>query len=139
MNSFNRICRGTKEIIVVTGYAGIGKSLLVNEVHKPILARHGYFISGKYNQFERNIPYLGLIQAFQQLIKHILTEKEGRIEQWEKKILRAVGPNGKIIIDVIPELELIIGKQPPVPELPSQESQNRFNLSFSEFHKGIFQ
>lgn len=133
LNSFDRICRGTKEIMVVTGYAGIGKSLLVNEVHKPILARHGYFISGKYNQFDRNIPYLGLIQAFQQLIKYILTEKEGRIEQWEKKILRAVGPNGRIIIDVIPELELIIGKQPPVTELPSQESQNRFNLAFLNF------
>ena len=71
MNSFNRICRGTKEIIMVTGYAGIGKSLLINEVHKPILAKHGYFISGKYNEFGRNIPYLGLIQAFQQLIRHI--------------------------------------------------------------------
>ena len=133
MNSFKRICRGTKEIIMVTGYAGIGKSLLINEVHKPILAKHGYFISGKYNEFGRNIPYLGLIQAFQQLIRHILTETEGRIEQWEKKILRAVGPNGRVITDVIPELELIIGKQPLVAELPSQESQNRFNLCFQNF------
>jgi predicted ATPase/signal transduction histidine kinase/tRNA A-37 threonylcarbamoyl transferase component Bud32 len=133
LNSFGRICRGTKELIMVTGYAGIGKSLLINEIHKPILTRHGYFISGKYSQFERNIPYLGLIQAFQQLIKHILTEKEGRIEYWEKKILRAVGPNARIIIDVIPELELIIGKQPAVPELPSQEAQNRFSLTFQNF------
>ncbi len=133
LNSFNRVCRGTKEMMMVIGYAGIGKSVLVNEVHKYIIAKHGYFISGKFNQFKRNIPYFGLIQAFQQLIRQILTEKEERILEWKEKILDAVGPNGQVIIDVIPEVELVIGKQPPVPELPSQESQNRFNLYFQNF------
>jgi predicted ATPase/signal transduction histidine kinase len=133
LNSFNSTCQGNKEIMMVTGYAGIGKSALVNEIHKSIIARRGFFITGKFEQFKRNIPYLPIIQAFQQLIKQILTESNEQIEAWRIKILEALGPNGQIIIDVIPAVELIIGKQPPVPELPSQESQNRFNLYFRNF------
>jgi predicted ATPase len=123
--------------MMVVGYAGIGKSVLVNEVHKYIIARNGYFISGKFNQFERNIPYFGLIQALQQLIRQIVTEKRESIDSWKERITNAVGPNGQLIIDVIPEVEMKIGKQPPVPELPSQESQNRFNLYFQNFIKAF--
>lgn len=133
INSFNSTCQGNKEMMMVTGFAGIGKSTLVNEIHKSIIARRGFFITGKFEQFKRNIPYLPLIQAFQQLIKQILTESNDQIEAWRIKILEAIGPNGQIIIDVIPAVELIIGKQPQVTELPSQESQNRFNLYFRNF------
>ncbi len=133
LNSFNRVCRGTKEMMMVYGYSGIGKSALVNEIHKSVVAKKGYFITGKFEQFKRNIPYYSLIQAFQQLIKQILTESEEQIAAWRGEILQAIGPNGQIIIDVIPEVELIVGKQPSAPELPSQESQNRFNIYFKNF------
>jgi predicted ATPase/signal transduction histidine kinase len=133
INSFKSSCQGNKEMMIVTGFAGIGKSALVNEIHKSIIARRGFFITGKFEQFKRNIPYFSLIQAFQQLIKQILTESDDQIAAWRIKILEALGPNGQIIIDVIPAVELIIGKQPQVTELPSQESQNRFNLYFRNF------
>lgn len=133
LNSFDRICQSTKEMMMVSGYSGIGKSALVNEIHKSVVAKKGYFISGKFEQFKRNIPYSSLIQAFQQLIKQILTESEEQIANWKEEILEAVCPNGQVIIDVIPEVVLIIGKQPPAPELSSQESQNRFNLYFKNF------
>ncbi len=133
LDSFDRICQGNKEMTMVCGYAGIGKSALVNEIHKSVVAKRGYFISGKFEQFKKNIPYHSIIQAFQQLIRQILTENEEQITSWRAKIMEAVGPNGQVIIDVIPEVELIIGIQPPVPQLPTQESQNRFNLYFSNF------
>jgi predicted ATPase/GAF domain-containing protein len=133
LDSFDRVCMGNKEITMVCGYAGIGKSALVNEIHKSVVSKRGYFISGKFEQFKKNIPYHSIIQAFQQLIRQILTESEDQITAWRVKIMEAVGPNGQVIIDVIPEVELIIGIQPPVPQLPAQESQNRFNLYFSNF------
>jgi len=133
INTFNSICQGTKEILMVTGPTGIGKTALVNEIHKTVVAKKGYFISGKFEQFRRNIPYSSLLQAFQQLIKQILTESEEQISIWKKEITEAIGPNGQVIIDVIPEAELIIGRQPPVPALPPQESQNRFNFYFKNF------
>jgi predicted ATPase/signal transduction histidine kinase/tRNA A-37 threonylcarbamoyl transferase component Bud32 len=133
IDSISRVSLGTKEIMMISGNPGIGKSALVNEIHKSIVARRGFFISGKFDQFKHNIPYFALIQAFLQVIKQILTESEEQIETWKNKILEAVSPNGQVIIDVIPEMELIIGKQPPIPELPSQESQNRFNFYFKNF------
>ncbi|MCH8293322.1 serine/threonine-protein kinase PknK, partial [Candidatus Poribacteria bacterium] len=131
--AFDRVSQGTKEMMFVSGYSGIGKSALVNEIHKPIVRQRGYFISGKIDQFQRNIPYASFIQAFQNLIRQLLTENETQIAAWNEKLRFALGPNGQIIIDVIPEVELIIGKQPPVPELPTAEAQNRFNLVFQNF------
>ncbi|MFQ4146742.1 protein kinase domain-containing protein [Chlorogloeopsis sp. ULAP02] len=121
------------EMMLVSGYSGIGKSSLVNEVHKPIVQLRGYFISGKFDQFKRNIPYASLIQAFQQLMQQLLTESYEKIALWKAKILEALGTNGQIIIDVIPEVELIIGHQPVVPQLGLTESQNRFNRVFKQF------
>jgi len=121
------------EIILVSGYSGIGKSCLVNEVQKPIVQQRGYFISGKFDQFKRNIPYASLIQAFQSLIRQLLTESAASIQTWKQKLLAALGSNGKVVTDVIPEVELIIGKQPEVPQLGPTESQNRFNLVFKQF------
>ncbi|MBD2016290.1 AAA family ATPase [Microcoleus sp. FACHB-53] len=129
--------QGGVELMLIAGYSGIGKSALVNEVHKPIVQRRGYFISGKFDQFKRNIPYASLIQAFQELIRELLSETETQLQTWKQKILDALGSNGQVIIDVLPELELMIGKQPSVPQLGPSESQNRFNLVFQKF-LGVF-
>jgi len=124
---------GTSELMLVSGYSGIGKSAVVNEVSKPITRSKGYFIRGKFDQFKRNIPYASLIQAFNSLLRQLLTESALSLEIWRTKILTAVGTDGQVIADVIPEVELIIGKQPEVPELAPVESQNRFNRVFKEF------
>jgi predicted ATPase/signal transduction histidine kinase/tRNA A-37 threonylcarbamoyl transferase component Bud32 len=125
--------RSQSELMLVSGYSGIGKSAVVNEVSKPITRSKGYFISGKFDQFKRNIPYASLIQAFNSLLRQLLTESAAAIETWRTKILTALGTDGKVIADVIPEVELIVGKQPEVAELSSVESQNRFNRVFKEF------
>lgn len=133
MDAFDRVSRGTAEIMLVSGYSGIGKSCLVYEVHKPIVGARGYFISGKFDQFKRNIPYGALIQAFEELIRQLLTENSERINFWKQQILNELGQNTRVIIDVIPELELIVGEQPEVSQLGASESQNRFNLAFKQF------
>ncbi len=137
LTAFEQVSQGSKELILVVGYSGIGKSALVNEVHKPIVQKRGYFISGKFDQFKRNIPYASLIQAFQELVKELFMESTDELAIWREKLLLALTPNAQIIIDVIPEIELIIGKQPGIPELGSTESQNRFNLVFLKFI-GVF-
>ncbi|MCT7983852.1 AAA family ATPase [Laspinema sp. A4] len=133
LNTFERVANGTTEMMLVSGYSGIGKTVLVAEVHKPIVRQRGYFISGKFDQFKRNIPFASLIQAFQSLILQLLTERDAQIEIWKEKLLNALGRNGQVIIDVIPEVELIIGKQLPVPELAATEAQNRFSRVFKQF------
>ncbi|WP_017305215.1 trifunctional serine/threonine-protein kinase/ATP-binding protein/sensor histidine kinase [Spirulina subsalsa] len=133
LQAFEIASFGHTELMLVSGYSGIGKSSLVHEIHKPIVKRKGFFISGKFDQFKRNIPYASLIEAFQELVQQLLTETEDKIEQWKQKLLKALGQNGAVIIDVIPEVELIIGPQPPVPHLGPTESQNRFNLVFQKF------
>lgn len=124
---------GGAEMMLVAGYSGIGKSALVYEIHKPIVRQRGYFISGKFDQFKRNIPFASLVQAFRHLIQQLLTESESRIAGWQEKLLQALGTNGQVIIDVIPEVERIIGTQPPLQEIGPTESQNRFNLVFQNF------
>lgn len=133
MNAFDRVSQGTTEMMLVSGYSGVGKSSLVNEVHKPIVRQQGYFIAGKFDQFKRNVPYVSLIQAFQELMRQLLTESSQIIAIWKKKLLNALGSNGQVIIDVIPEVELIIGQQPVVSQLGPSESQNRFNRVFQNF------
>jgi predicted ATPase/signal transduction histidine kinase/tRNA A-37 threonylcarbamoyl transferase component Bud32 len=133
LSAFERVSNGSTEMMLVSGYSGIGKSSIVNEVNKPITASKGYFISGKFDQFKRDIPYISLIQAFSSLMQQLLTENAEQIEAWKNKILSAIGENGQVIIDVIPEVELIIGTQPELPQLEATESQNRFNRVFTEF------
>ncbi|MEH2182206.1 trifunctional serine/threonine-protein kinase/ATP-binding protein/sensor histidine kinase [Nostoc sp.] len=131
--TFERVSLGSTEMMLVVGYSGIGKSTLVNEIYKPIMRQRGYFILGKFDQFKRDIPYASLIQAFQELIRQLLTESEVQLQVWKQKLLDALGNNGQVIIDVIPEVKLIIGEQPPVLKLGQTESQNRFNLVFQKF------
>ncbi|HEY9603782.1 MAG TPA: PAS domain S-box protein, partial [Allocoleopsis sp.] len=124
---------GAIELMLVAGYSGVGKSALVAEIYKPITRHKGYFISGKFDQLARNIPYSALVIAFTGLVRQLLTESEFHLNQWREKIRSALGANAQVIIDVIPDVELIVGKQPPVPELGLTESQNRFNLVFQNF------
>lgn len=121
------------EMLLVSGYSGIGKSSLIAEIHKINTRFRGYFIEGKFNQFQRSTPYSGLVSAFKGLIRQLLGESDEQLQQWRESLLSAMGNNGQVVIDVIPEVELIIGQQPPVPELGANESQNRFNLVFSNF------
>ena len=125
------------EGVLVSGYSGIGKTRIVNEVHKPIARSRGYFIAGKFDQFKRHIPYSAPIRAFSELVARLLTESEATIATWKAKILDALGANGRVIVDVIPELEAILGQQPEVPQLDPTESQNRLNRVFQEFI-GVF-
>ncbi|MEG4403966.1 AAA family ATPase [Microcoleus sp. MON2_D5] len=131
--AFDRISNGTAEMMLVAGYSGIGKTAVVNEVHKPIVRQHGYFIAGKFDQFKRNIPYASLIEALSELMRQLLTESPQQIENWKQKLLNALGQQGRIITEVIPEVELIVGEQPPVPEVGATEAQNRFNRVFASF------
>lgn len=124
---------GRSEVMLVAGYSGIGKSSLVQEIYKPITRHKGYFIAGKYDQFQRNIPYSALIQAFQELIQQLLTENQTQIDRWKALLSKALGRNGQVVIEVIPEVELIIGPQPEVPLLAPDATQNRFNLVFQNF------
>ena len=119
--------------MLVSGSPGIGKSAIIKEIHKPIVEQRGYFISGKFDQFQGNIPYLALIRSFKELVRQMLTESEDRISNWRGELSEALGQNGQVVIDIIPELELIIGKQPAIQDLPPAESQNRFNLVFLNF------
>lgn len=121
------------ETILVSGYSGIGKSALVRELYKPITQQRGYFISGKFEQFQRNIPYSAIAAAFRSLIQQILAEDETQLSEWREKLLAAFGSNGQAIVDVIPEVELIVGTQPSIQQLEPMEAQNRFNLVFQKF------
>ena len=137
LNAFERVNQGSTELFLISGYSGIGKTALVNEIYKPITRQRGKFIKGKFDQLQRDIPYFAISQAFQNLIYQLLTESEITLQTWKEKILEALGNNGQIIIDVIPELEKIIGKQPTVEPLGGAENQNRFNLFFQRF-LGVF-
>jgi PAS domain S-box-containing protein len=121
------------EMMLVTGCAGVGKSALVQELYKPITAKRGYFIWGKFDQLDRNIPYSAIVDALRKLVQQLLGEPDEQLQQWRSRLLTALGSNGQIIIDAISEVELIIGKQPPVPEVGATQAQNRFNRVFQQF------
>lgn len=133
MTTFDRISQGSAEFILISGYSGIGKTALIHELHKPITQTRGSLITGKCDQYKRDIPYDSMIQAFQELIQQLLTKNKGEIEDWKQKILQAVGSNGQVLIDVIPQLEWIIGKQSTVQLLPPIETQNRFRMVMQNF------
>ncbi|WP_172185345.1 AAA family ATPase [Microcoleus asticus] len=133
LQAFERVSLGATEMMLVAGFSGIGKTAVVNEVHKPIVRQRGYFIKGKYDQFNRNIPLSAFVQTLQDLMEQLLSESDTQVAQWKDKILSALGENGQVLIQVIPELEQIIGKQPAAPELSGTAAQNRFNLLFQKF------
>jgi len=135
---FERVmASGTPELVLVSGYSGIGKSSVVNEVHKVLVPPRGLFASGKFDQYKRDIPYATLAQAFQNLIRPILGKSDAELRNWRDAFQDALDPNGQLIVDLVPELKLIIGEQPPVPALPPQDAQGRFQLVFRRF-LGVF-
>ncbi|MBD1885052.1 AAA family ATPase [Microcoleus vaginatus] len=131
--AFERVSTGSAEMMLVAGFSGIGKTSVVNEVHKPIARQRGYFIKGKYDQFGRNTPFSAFVQAFRELMAQLLSESDAQVQTWKTKILTAVGESGQVLIDVIPELERIIGAQDPALELSGSAAQNRFNLLMQKF------
>ncbi len=133
LDAFSRVSQGSAEFLLVAGFSGIGKTAVVNEVHKPIVRQRGYFIKGKFDQFNRNIPFSAFVQAFRDLMGQLLSESDAQLAAWKIRILEELGDNGRVIIEVIPELERVIGSQPPVIELSGTAAQNRFNLLFQRF------
>jgi hypothetical protein len=138
LTSFDRVvASGTPELVLVSGYSGIGKSAVVHELHKVLVPPRGLFASGKFDQYKRDIPYATLAQAFQSLVRPLLGKNEAELGSWRDALHEALGPNGQLIVDLVPELKLIIGEQPPVHDLPPQDAQRRFQLVFRRFI-GVF-
>ena len=132
--AFDRVvAQGTAELVLVSGYSGVGKSSVVNELHKALVPPRGLFAAGKFDQYKRDIPYATLAQAFQMLVRQILVQSEAEVDHWRHALLEALGPNGQLMVNLIPEVEFVIGKQPPVAELPPQEARGRFQLVFRRF------
>ncbi|MCU0443996.1 MAG: trifunctional serine/threonine-protein kinase/ATP-binding protein/SpoIIE family protein phosphatase [Microscillaceae bacterium] len=139
LNAFEYVVNGNKELFLISGDSGVGKSALVAEVHKPITAQRGLFLEGKFDQLQKNIPYFGWQQVFNQLSEVLLTETQENLEVWREKIQYALGSLGKVLTDLNPNLELIIGKQAALPELDAVETQNRFNYAVKAFIATIAQ
>ena len=134
LDAFNRVAsNGRIELVLVSGFSGIGKSALVAELHRPIVERRGYFIAGKFDQYRRERPYATLAEAFRSLVQQLLAETAERIQTWRGRILEAVGDLGQLMIDLIPQIALIIGDQPKVPELPPDQAQYRMQRVFLRF------
>ncbi|MEL6558737.1 MAG: ATP-binding sensor histidine kinase [Bacteroidota bacterium] len=133
LSSFERLGTGSKEITLITGHSGTGKTSLVYEIHKPITRQKGIFLSGKHEQLQKDKPYIAIAQAFHGFFNLILSENEETLSYWKKRLRQALGKEGKLLTDLIPNLELIIGKQPPLDTLGLKESQNRFNYVFLKF------
>ena len=132
--AFDRVVAGgAPELVLVSGYSGIGKSSVVNELHKVLVPPRGLFASGKFDQYKREVPYATLAQAFQSLVRPLLGKNESELGRWRDVLREALGANGQLIVNLVPELELVIGKQAPVPDLPPQDAQNRFQLVFRRF------
>ena len=137
-SAFERVVSGgATELVVVSGYAGIGKSSLVNELHKELVPPRGLFASGKFDQYKRNIPYATVAQAFQGLVHQILGKSDAELAGWRAALLEALGPNGQLMVTLVPELVLVIGEQPPVADLPPQDQQARFQSVLRRF-LGVF-
>ncbi|MBV1883856.1 MAG: AAA family ATPase [Pseudomonadales bacterium] len=133
LDQYQRACTGKLGVVMLSGLSGIGKTRLIQELELPIVVRHGYFASGKFNQFATHLPYSTLVSALSRLVRQILTEEKERISYWRKRILAVVGTSGQLMTNIVPMLENIIGQQPDVPELAASDAKNRFNDLFSRF------
>ncbi|WP_437292024.1 AAA family ATPase [Sorangium sp. So ce406] len=132
--AFERVvAQGRPELVTVAGYAGIGKSTLVAELHTPVVRERGSFLCGKFEQAARDVPYRAFLQAFRALLREILCATEEQVERWRGHLQEALGPDGRLLADVLPEVELLLGPQPPVPELPPTEAQSRLLATLQRF------
>jgi PAS domain S-box-containing protein len=136
--AFDRVVKsGALELVLVSGYSGIGKSSVVNELHKVLVPPRGLFAAGKFDQHKRDIPYMTLVQAFQSLVRPLLSKSDAELSGWRDGFQQALGPNGRLMVDLVPELALIIGEPPQVPELEPLHAQRRFQLVLRRFI-GVF-
>lgn len=132
-SAFERVTLGTPELVLVSGASGIGKSAVIHELHKALVRRRGFFLTGKFDQLKRDIPYGAVLQAFRELVNYLLAESHDGLGKWRREIRAAAGNAGRVLSDVLPEIELILGPQPPVPELPPADAKNRFLRVFLDF------
>ncbi|MBF0231658.1 MAG: AAA family ATPase [Desulfamplus sp.] len=139
IEAFERICAGKVELMLIAGYAGVGKTVLVNELYKPVIEKKGFFISGKFDQYTFNLPYYGIAMAFRLLMQHLLTEPENQIRAWKQKLTAAIGDNGQVIIDIIPELVNFIDVQPELSHVGPIERRNRCKIVFQAFIQAFSQ
>lgn len=133
MDAFTRASQGNSEIFLISGSSGIGKTAIINEIHKPIVRQHGYFIRGKYDQFQHSIPFSAIVQALRGLMAQLLSQSDRQLAEWKDQILATLGDNAQILIEVIPELEQILGAQPAATPLIGNAAQERFKLLFERF------
>jgi len=131
--AFARASAGGRELVLVTGGPGIGKSALVDRLGPAVSDVHGYYAAGKFDQLQRSVPFSGLAQALRSLVRQLLTESEAALEEWRERIEEAVTPNGQLLLTIVPELERILGPQPEVPEVGPVEARNRFQLLITRF------
>lgn len=137
LQAFEATRRGPAKLVLVAGHSGVGKSSLIQEIHGAIVRARGYFVAGKFEQNDRNVPYGALLQALRGLVRHLLTEPEERVAAWRQALSIALGPHGKVLVDLIPELEQVMGPQPPVPDVGAQEGRGRLLRVFREFIKAV--
>ena len=136
--AYDRVAKtGAPELVLVSGYSGVGKSSVVNELHKALVPLRGLFAAGKFDQYKRNIPYATVAQALENLVRQILGMSDAELAKWREAFVEALGSNGQLMINLVPELALIIGQQPPAPEVPPHDQQARFQLVFWRF-LGVF-
>ena len=133
LQAFARVAAGHTEVILVAGYSGIGKTSVVSAIHTPLLRQRGYFVSGKFDQHKRSMPYSAIIEALQHLLQQILTESDAAIAVWRTHLRDALGSSAQVMIDILPALELIVGPQPPVTPLDAQASRNRLLFFLQKF------
>ena len=133
LEAFERTSVGAVELLLISGYSGIGKTALVSELHRPVLARRGYFVRGKCDQYSRNQPFAAMIQAFQLLIRQLAVEGSERRLYWKSRLQASLGANAAALVELIPELAALIGSPPSLPSLPAAESEQRFHIAFAQF------
>jgi histidine kinase len=138
-NSYKNVLSGKKELVLIAGDAGVGKTALVYELHRELDLKKGFFIEGKFEKLNTDLPYFGWIRAFTSFLENVLSEEESDLLKWQIRLTEALGNSGKVLTDILPKLSLIIGDQPAVPELPPLESQNRIIYILKQFIKTIAQ
>lgn len=135
--AFDRVLsQGRPELVLVSGYSGIGKSSLVAELHRPVVRERGFFLSGKFEKLKRDVPYLPFLQAFREFVHELLRASEEELVRWRQRLSEALGVHGRLLTDMLPELERLVGPQPPVPELPAAEARRRFHVTLQRFVAG---
>jgi PAS domain S-box-containing protein len=133
LECFDAASQGKSELVMVSGYSGIGKTSLIREIYKSVTWKKGYFISGKFDEFNRNVPYNAMVCAFHEMVRQILSESDNRLHEWKARLLENLGDNGRVITDVIPGIEKILGTQPEIKALGNDDAQMRFERVFMNF------